>query len=63
MRRAKLGHDSSTKPLSSAAVGTPLAEGKECREFGGRNYVLEHGIRADFSLIKGRVADTHGNIL
>ena len=46
-----------------SAVGTPLAEGKECREFGGRKYLLEHGIRADFSLIKGRVADTHGNIL
>jgi len=25
-----------------SAVGTPLAEGKECREFGGRQYVLEH---------------------
>src|SRR4051812_30207683 len=46
-----------------SAVGTPLAEGKECREFGDRKYLLEHGIRADFSLIKGRVADTHGNIL
>jgi preprotein translocase subunit Sec61beta len=46
-----------------SAVGTPLAEGKECREFGGRKYVLEHGLRSDFSLIKGRVADTHGNIL
>ena len=38
------------------AVGTPLAEGKECREFGESDYVLEHGIRADFSLIKGRGA-------
>src|SRR6187401_73194 len=46
-----------------SAVGTPLAEGKESREFDGRKYLLEHGIRADFSLIKGRVADTHGNIL
>src|SRR4051812_2317261 len=46
-----------------SAVGTPLAEGKECREFGGRKYLLEHGIRADFSLIKGRVADPHGNNL
>ena len=46
-----------------SAVGTPLAEGKECREFNGRAYVLEHGIRADFALIKGRAADTHGNIV
>lgn len=46
-----------------AAVGTPLAEGKESREFGGREYLLEHGLRADFALIKGRTADTHGNVL
>jgi len=45
------------------AAGTPLAEGKEIRLFGGREHVLEHGLRADFTLIKGRVADTHGNVL
>ncbi|MEM9083087.1 MAG: 3-oxoacid CoA-transferase subunit A [Planctomycetota bacterium] len=45
------------------AFGTPLAEGKECRRFGGRDYVLEHGLIADFSLIKGRIADRHGNVL
>ncbi|HMN96140.1 MAG TPA: 3-oxoacid CoA-transferase subunit A [Phycisphaerales bacterium] len=45
------------------AVGTPLAEGKEHRSFGGREHVLERGIRADFALIKGRIADTHGNVL
>ena len=45
------------------AAGTPLAEGKETREFGGREHVLEHGLRADFTLIKGRTADTHGNVL
>ncbi len=44
------------------AAGTPLAEGKEVREFGGREHVLEHGLRADFTLIKGRIADTHGNV-
>lgn len=45
-----------------AAVGTPLAEGKEVRTLDGRDYVLEHALRADFSLIKGHVADTHGNV-
>ncbi|MFO0962048.1 MAG: 3-oxoacid CoA-transferase subunit A [Phycisphaerales bacterium] len=45
------------------AAGTPLAEGKEVRLFGGREHVLEHGLRADFTLIKGRAADTHGNVL
>jgi 3-oxoadipate CoA-transferase alpha subunit len=45
------------------AAGTPLADGKETRVFDGREHVLEHGLRADFTLIKGRVADTHGNVL
>lgn len=45
------------------SVGTPLAEGKEHRVFGGREYVLEHGLTADFSLIKGRAADPYGNVV
>tara|TARA_R110002096_G_scaffold173781_10_gene349180 strand:- start:143270 stop:143980 length:711 start_codon:yes stop_codon:yes gene_type:complete len=46
-----------------AAVGTPLAEGKESREFDGKEYLLERGLKADFALIKGQVADTHGNVV
>lgn len=45
-----------------AAVGTMLADGKESRKFNGREYVLEHGLRADFALIKAHTADTHGNL-
>jgi len=45
------------------AVGTPLGEGKESRSFDGREYLLEYGLKADFALIKGRIADTHGNVL
>lgn len=45
------------------AVGTPLAEGKESREFNGREYLLEYGLTADYALIKGVVADAHGNVL
>ncbi|MFK7959787.1 MAG: 3-oxoacid CoA-transferase subunit A [Phycisphaerales bacterium] len=44
------------------AVGTPLGEGKELRRFGERDCVLEHGLTADFALIKGRTADSHGNV-
>ena len=44
------------------AVGTPLAEGKESRKFDGRTYLLEHGLTADFALIKGLQADEHGNV-
>lgn len=46
-----------------AAVGTPLAEGKESRVLEGKEYLLEHWLRADFALIKGRCADTHGNVV
>ncbi len=45
------------------AVGTPLAEGKEHREFDGKTFVLERGLRADLTIIKGRQADIHGNIV
>lgn len=44
-------------------VGTPFAEGKEAREIDGRVCVLEHGLRADFALIKAFKADTMGNLI
>jgi 3-oxoadipate CoA-transferase alpha subunit len=46
-----------------SSVGTPLAEGKEVREFEGRSYVLERGLKADFALIKCEVADRMGNLV
>jgi 3-oxoadipate CoA-transferase alpha subunit len=49
--------------FTPTAVGTPLAVGKEHRVFGDTECVLEFGIRADFTLIKGRCADTHGNVV
>lgn len=49
--------------FTPAAVGTPLAEGKESRLFDGKEFLLERGLRADFALIKGRLADTHGNVV
>ncbi len=45
------------------SVDTPLAEGKESRVFDGATYVLEHAIRADFSLVKCRCADRYGNLV
>jgi 3-oxoadipate CoA-transferase alpha subunit len=45
-----------------AAVGTPLAEGKELREIEGRPYLLEHWLKADFALIKCETADRIGNL-
>jgi len=45
------------------AVGTPLEKGMERRSFHGRDYLLAHGLTADFALIKGRSADRHGNVV
>jgi 3-oxoacid CoA-transferase subunit A len=44
-------------------VGTQVAEGKELKEFDGEMYVLERGIRADVSIIKGWKADETGNLM
>ncbi|MEO6255448.1 MAG: CoA transferase subunit A [Sphingomicrobium sp.] len=44
-------------------VGTVVAEGKELKDFDGETYVLEHGIRADLSIVKGWKADEDGNLL
>jgi 3-oxoacid CoA-transferase subunit A len=46
-----------------AGVGTVVAEGKEVREFEGRQYLLEQALRADFSLIKAWKGDRLGNLI
>ena len=46
-----------------SSVGTPLAEGKEVRQFNGQDYVMEYGLTADFALIKCRQADRLGNLV
>lgn len=48
---------------TSTSVNTPLAEGKEIRVFDNIQYVMEYGIKADFSLIKCEAADRHGNLI
>lgn len=45
------------------AVGTMLAEGKEVREFDGREYMLERGIRADFAIVSAWKGDRLGNLV
>lgn len=44
-------------------VGTLVAEGKEVKLFDGEEYILERGIRADLSIIKGWKADEAGNLV
>jgi 3-oxoadipate CoA-transferase, alpha subunit len=48
---------------SPTGVGTPLAEGKEQRKIGGRDYVLEYPIRGDVALIGAYVGDRMGNLI
>ncbi|XP_003462318.1 succinyl-CoA:3-ketoacid coenzyme A transferase 2, mitochondrial [Cavia porcellus] len=40
-----------------------LSQPREVREFGGKHYLLEHAIRADFALVKGWKADRAGNVI
>src|SRR4026208_1717595 len=42
------------------AYGTGLAEGKETRRIGERDYVLEYPIHADYALVKADRADRRG---
>jgi 3-oxoacid CoA-transferase subunit A len=49
--------------FTKTGVGTVVAEGKETREFDGKTYVLERGIRADLSLVKAWKADRQGNLV
>ncbi len=46
-----------------AGVGTPIVEGRETRLFNGVEYVLEHALQADFSLIRAARSDRMGNLV
>ena len=48
---------------TKTGVGTLVAEGKEVNEFGGEEYILEHGIFADLAIIKAWKADESGNLV
>ncbi|HEV2865620.1 MAG TPA: CoA transferase subunit A [Allosphingosinicella sp.] len=47
---------------TKTGVGTIVAEGKEHKDFDGETYILERGIRADLSIVKGWRADEAGNL-
>ena len=48
---------------TKTGVGTLVAEGKPVMTFDGEEYILERGIRADLSIIKGWKADEAGNLI
>lgn len=46
-----------------AGYGTEVAEGKETREFDGKMYVMETGLKADFAIVKAWKGDKYGNLI
>jgi 3-oxoacid CoA-transferase subunit A len=46
-----------------AGVGTIVAEGKEVREFDGKQYLMERALTADFALVKAWKGDRLGNLI
>ena len=60
------GSNVPTGTISSTSATQTLpqvAEGKEVKSFGGEDYVLELGIFADLSIVKGWKADESGNLM
>jgi 3-oxoacid CoA-transferase subunit A len=48
--------------FTATGVGTLVAEGKEVRDFDGRKYVMERGIRTDWAIVKAWRGDRLGNL-
>jgi len=48
---------------TATGVGTPVAEGKDERQFNGRDYILEEAITGDFAIVKAWKADKFGNLV
>jgi len=46
-----------------AGIGTEVAEGKEVRNFNGKDYLLEHAFDADYAIVKAWKGDTQGNLV
>lgn len=46
-----------------AGVGTPVADGRETREFDGVSYLLERGVVTDFALVRAWKGDRLGNLV
>ncbi len=46
-----------------AGIGTEVAQGKEVRNFNGKDYLLEHAFDSDFAILKAWKGDTQGNLI
>ena len=49
--------------FTKTGVGTMVAEGKDVRSFDGEDYILEHALIPDVSLVKAWKADRAGNLV
>lgn len=49
--------------FTPAGVGTEVAEGKEIRNFNGKDYLMELAFEADFAIVKAWKGDTMGNLI
>lgn len=49
--------------FTPTGVGTVVADGKETREFDGRTYLMERGIRGDVAIVKAYMGDHSGNLV
>ena len=49
--------------FTPAGVGTEVAEGKEIRNFNGKDYLMELAFEADFAIVKAWKGDTLGNLI
>lgn len=49
--------------FTKTGVGTPVAEGKEVREFDGEKYLMERGLFADLAIVHAYQGDTEGNLI
>lgn len=49
--------------FTPAGVGTEVAEGKEIRNFNGKDYLLEYAFDADFAIVKAWKGDDQGNLV
>lgn len=48
---------------TATGVGTPIAEGKEHKQFNGRTYMMEEAIVGDYAFVKAWKGDTLGNLV
>jgi 3-oxoacid CoA-transferase subunit A len=49
--------------FTPAGYGTEIAQGKEIREFNGKQYLMEYALHADFAIVKAWKGDHFGNLV